>query len=601
MVLVLATQQGYCMKNITIHDILWSPVDLTVAPTGEAANAGNRGAAQTAAEREDTTKRLIDRACELVKKALASSPPQPSTPTTTNITRVSTPEFFFYTEEPLSIKEFESVVDRMEKSVTTRPDANLVLGSFAVQTPSGQVMNVTPHITGGETPRTQLIVKSYTSPIDVLYERPASIGPPGKFPALDGQSTASLPPGIRTEAGESSFTFNNLVHRDTPDGARCITAVDICLDHFFHVALDNLKALPEASQDSPVSHMLVSCTLKPIPSHSIGEIVHADPYHSMYVAPDKVAKISSLEVDVPCFGQPAGMFKYEPKNLPNLGDSLKDRELTEQATNLYQQKSATLLLVLETLSSDLDKESKRLDKDKGAISQIKAEIVNNKIAAVKVEIARIRDTDSSPSNDNSRAGLDKRMQQSLTNVRNILQISQRDMDILSIKKNPLLDKLMGKEAPKSALVMQQAVANAKNTLNMLNIQAPSLPSIDAQSENQHTVDNDPSSKVPTLEPSEQAGAGASADVPSDESNAQFSEASEPSEREEPEQPNEGFDRIPVKMDAAPDSVSGDGYQFPDTPDHVPLDLPEVPDEDPGQTSESSSKNRKQERDDPVPS
>ncbi len=583
------------MKNITIHDILWSPVDFTVAPTGEAANAGNRGAAQTAAEREDTTKRLIARACELVNKALESSPPQPSTLTTTNITRVSTPEFFFYTEEPLSIKEFESVVDSVEKSVATRPDVNLVLGSFAVQTPSGQVMNVTPHITGGETPRTQLIVKSYTSSIDVLYERPASIGLPGKFPVLDGQSTASLPPGIRTEAGESSFTFNNLVHRDTPDGARYITAVDICLDHHFHVALDNLKALPEASYDSPISHMLVSSTLKPIPSHSVGEIVHVDPYHSGYVTSDKVAKMDSLEVEAPCFGQPAGMFKYEPKNLPNLGDSLKDRELTEQATNAYQQKSATILLVLETLSSDLDKEAKRLDKDKGAISQIKTEIVNNKIAAVQAEIERIRDNDSNLSRDDSRAGLDKRIQQSLTNVGAILQVSQRDMDILSIKKNPLLDKLMGKETPKSALVMQQAVANAQNTLNMLNIRSPLPSSIDVQLENQPTVDNDPSSKVPTLELSEQAGAEESADVPSDESNAQFSEAPEL------EQSSEDFDRIPVKMDAAPDSISGDEYQFPDTPDHVPLNLPDVPNEELGQTSESSSKNKEQERDDPVPS
>lgn len=111
--------------------------------------------------------------------------------------------------------------------------------------------------------------------------------------------------------------------------------------------------------------------------------------------------------------------------------------------------------------------------------------------------------------------------------------------------------------------------------------------------------DDASSKAPTPEPSEQAASEESADVPSDESNAQFSEAPEPGESAEAEQPNN--DPEPVEMDAAPDSSSGDEYQFPDVPDHELADFPDVPEEEPGEASESSNKNKEKERDDPIPS
>lgn len=360
--------------------------------------------------------------------------------------------------------------------------------------------------------------------------------------------------------------------------------------------------------------------------------------------------------------------------------AIKSKQNVDHVLDAYKKKSEIILSALDTLSKDLEKEAKRLDKDKSSIGTEKTKVISEKMAAVQDEIARIKDDvkENIPNRHDyaaARAQLEGKLQTAVVNANKLTQLDAAHEQTLNKQKNPMLDKLVGKAAPKSAMAIQEAMAKARNTLSALNNQVapqaameaspqpappasvrerqadpvsqptPNMPehaaavpipagqlnnqsqmhqpAPQASSANEPMADNNPSPvamspppdsaapeqlhdapvnekvpndtpyKAPTPEPSEQATSEESVDVPSDESNAQFSEAPEP--EPEPE---------PVEMSAAPDSASGDEYQFPDTPDYEPgLDLPDVPDEEPGEASQSSSENKEKEsaRNDPIPS
>ena len=127
-------------------------------------------------EREEMITRLNSSISELMDDAEKTYQANCYYPGTTDfhpdfMTRLSTNEFFFYTKEPLTLKEFEELQNEIAaKAETLSPGVQLILGSFAVKTDDDKVMNVTPHITCGSPPYFQFIVKNYTSPIDVRYK-----------------------------------------------------------------------------------------------------------------------------------------------------------------------------------------------------------------------------------------------------------------------------------------------------------------------------------------------------------------------------------------------------------------------------------------------
>ncbi|OEH46989.1 hypothetical protein lpari_02037 [Legionella parisiensis] len=153
------------------------------------------------------------------------------------ITRLSTNEFFFYTEEPLTLKEFEELQNNIaEKAKNLSPGVQLILGSFAVITDNGRVMNVTPHITCGNPPDFHFLVKNYSSFIDVRYKRSDWEGGTKSLPVLDVRNAPKTMPQIVVNGTARELTFNNIVPCKTPGGTPFLTAVDICLDHKHGVA-----------------------------------------------------------------------------------------------------------------------------------------------------------------------------------------------------------------------------------------------------------------------------------------------------------------------------------------------------------------------------
>jgi hypothetical protein len=206
------------------------------------------------------------------------------------IARLSTNEFFFYTKEPLTLKEFEELQNGIAEKAKTLPSGvQLILGSFAVKTDNNKVMNVTPHVTCGQPPDFHFIVKSHTSSIDVRYKEPDVDGDTNTLAVLDKRTAPiSLPmPKIMIDGTSRDLTFNNVIPCKTPGGTPFLTTVDICLDHTQGVAKGNYKALVKDQSDilnQPVSHVIVSNCVRISKKQCLGSaVMHVDPKYSPQV------------------------------------------------------------------------------------------------------------------------------------------------------------------------------------------------------------------------------------------------------------------------------------------------------------------------------
>ncbi len=201
------------------------------------------------------------------------------------ITRLSTNEFFFYTKEPLTLNEFEKIQNKITtKAQALSPGVQLILGSFAVKTDAGKVMNVTPHITCGKQPDFQFIVKKNTSSIDVRYKMPDGRGDTNTLRTFDKKTYNPHMPEIIINETTKKFSFNNIISCKTPGGTPFVTAVDICLDHAYGVAKKNYKAFAKNNPDilkQPISHVVVSNCITVNKTQCLGAaIMHVDPRHS---------------------------------------------------------------------------------------------------------------------------------------------------------------------------------------------------------------------------------------------------------------------------------------------------------------------------------
>ncbi len=261
-------------------------------PIGEALRAGMPVPANPMAafERREMVERLEKSITQLMNKAEDSYQANCHIPGTTNIdpnyiTRLSTNEFFFYTKEPLTLKEFEELQNKIaEKAKTMAPGVQLILGSFGVKTDDGKVMNVTPHITCGSSPNVQLIVKNRTSSIDVRYKIPNGQGHSLTLPVLDKKSPSKPMPKIKINGIVNEFTFNNIVQCKTPGDTPFLTAIDVCLDHAYGDAKQNYDALAKKDPrllEQPVSHVVVSNTIAIEPDNCLSPgVMHVDPRYS---------------------------------------------------------------------------------------------------------------------------------------------------------------------------------------------------------------------------------------------------------------------------------------------------------------------------------
>lgn len=264
----------------------------------------------------------------------------------------------------------------------------------------------------------------------------------------------------------------------------------------------------------------------------------------------------------------------------------KSKDSVDHVLNAFQKKSEIVLSALDTLSKDLEKEAKRLDKDKSSISTEKGNVIKEKMTAVQNEITRIKDDvkENIPNRDDyvaARAQLENKLQTTILNTSKLMQLDAAQEKILNKQKNPMLDKLMGKTAPQSAVAMQQAIEKARNTLNTLNNQVspqiatnsaplpanPDAPKPESQPELKVGPQAVSATSVPerNTAPASQPnpnlpGSAAAAPIPAAQSSANREEVSKPIAEPAPVNVPKDADPAPVEMSSLPDSASNEEIQ-----------------------------------------
>ncbi len=148
-----------------------------------------------------------------------------------SITRLCMNEFSLYSEKALTNEQFKTLMDQVsEYAELLEPNVHIQLGSVGVLDDSGRLTNVTVYIQGadkGQSARIQAISKNAPSEIDVDYDNSH---------ILQGQiaQVAKMPPfaSLGSLSDDGSFNSTGSVFEVTTyGGAKCLQAVDICLDH----------------------------------------------------------------------------------------------------------------------------------------------------------------------------------------------------------------------------------------------------------------------------------------------------------------------------------------------------------------------------------
>lgn len=332
------------IKDIAVIAILSDDTDDT--PIGEAPRRGEVFAPMTSKERTQMEERLFNQINDLINEANTTHLANCKLPDSDRvdpdyITRLSTHEFFFYTQEPLTLKEFERLQDKIaDKCATLSFGIHLVLSSFAVKNADNQVMNVTPHITCGPSPCFHFIIKNNTSTIDVRYKQPTLDGSGDTLPIFDRSTSGILMPEIKVNGVVHLGLFNNLIACTTPGGEQFLTAVEICYDHAAYTVNYNLDAYvtdyPEAGS-MPFSHMVLSNTIDLDPLASCGSVMHVDPDFSEIACKEGVNQTEKAITKPQHFGKDP-LTLYEVETTP-----------CQTIQEVFAQYSTKLFAKLETL------------------------------------------------------------------------------------------------------------------------------------------------------------------------------------------------------------------------------------------------------------
>ncbi|MDI1352083.1 MAG: hypothetical protein PSV35_04825 [bacterium] len=202
------------------------------------------------------------------------------------ITRLSTNEFFFYTQDPLTVDEFTTLQNKTAQAVSNlSADIQFVFGSYAVISADNYLLNITAHISCGKTPTFHFIIKNNNDYTDPKYRA---------YDEVNTQFVLLKPLNVTTIANHLpqiniaglmpiNLTFNNVVVCETSGGEKFITVIDICLDHYCGVGKANLETLllqQPASANLQVSHLVISNSVSLQAQHCFGNVIHVDPQHS---------------------------------------------------------------------------------------------------------------------------------------------------------------------------------------------------------------------------------------------------------------------------------------------------------------------------------
>lgn len=165
-----------------------------------------------------------------------------------HITRLSTPEFSLYTKKPLSLSEFESLVNEIaQRSEILEPNTHLLLSTFPVLSEDSTLLNMSIYIQGGSPPALRVFAKSSSTSVDVTYEEAIR-----NF----SQSAHTTPSNQSEQIGKgtgSTVTTGSVFEVITEGGARYTQTIDVCRDHVEgHAKSQLMKKLESETYDTEV-------------------------------------------------------------------------------------------------------------------------------------------------------------------------------------------------------------------------------------------------------------------------------------------------------------------------------------------------------------
>lgn len=198
-----------------------------------------------------------------------------------HVTRLSTNEFSFYTQTPLSLIEFQLlIIDIEHMAHHLKENVHVILSSFAVR--DGRLLNITLFIQGGPIPVIHCFSKTTRAKKDIDYD-------------MKLFSQKSVPDDfhaefIGTKTGPS-ISNASIFQVETYGGARYIQAIDVCLDHEYahskNLLMRHILTAVTNNDEPIVPNQIEQC----VTSHSIEifhgnvvttQILHVDHKYSMF-------------------------------------------------------------------------------------------------------------------------------------------------------------------------------------------------------------------------------------------------------------------------------------------------------------------------------
>lgn len=245
-----------------------------------------------------------------------------------NITRLITNEFFFYTKRPLTLAQFQQLMQKMAAWAAIQPEnLHLILASFAVQTGAG-VMNIVPVIQCGPAAKINFVAKSNPSDVDPVYTETAG----SKRMLFNVSKAIDISKIEITINGKPHpISFDNIIACKTAEETTIHYVIDICLDHSAGVGMINfLEKLPhQIGRDGVYYSSVVVSGITPTQlTKSVTTATHADPWYSeTCTCKEGVAvkeKVPSIYFGgyKPTFGTPETLHVLEPTRVSPIPTSL---------------------------------------------------------------------------------------------------------------------------------------------------------------------------------------------------------------------------------------------------------------------------------------
>lgn len=294
-------------QPITIRDVLIR-YPSEKESKGEFSIDGEQGS------RENTLSRL-KKQVEYLARYTCSIHQQTAQGEQNHITRLLMNEFALFTKEPLNMEAFRELYSHIQTvAEALDPNVHLMLSSLAVQLEDGTVLNSVLYVECGSDAQIHMVVKRISSINDCDYSSPSDLDvskileaiKKGLTPVIGAESESvsfsqfdalsTHGPGVDTAdvlANPKAFTANetgvvipnnSVFSLSTSGGAKCIVAIDICMDHAKggskHLLLKKLgQQDPLGVLPSQVSHVVTSNTIELKPENFLTETVaHVDPY-----------------------------------------------------------------------------------------------------------------------------------------------------------------------------------------------------------------------------------------------------------------------------------------------------------------------------------